>query len=380
MKIAIMTQPLGKNYGGIMQAWALQQVLKKMGHEVVTIDYNYPAPNFFYKQARLGYRLIKKIAGKRLAPLNFEKHFPYLLQHTHAFINKNIIISEYIDNDIALEHHFDRNKYDVIIVGSDQTWRPKYSPNIYNFYLSFIKNIKIKRLAYAASFGVDAWEYSEEETKKCAELAALFDAISVREESGIHLCKQYLGVDSECVLDPTLLLSKNDYFDLIDDKWNEKSCEGVYTYFLDLNDEKMNAAEYIARDLDTYTYNCQAKYSLGDSSSKDLNDYKMPAVQSWLASFASARFVITDSFHGMVFSIIFGKPFVIIANNDRGVARFVSLLSKLNMLNHIAYNSSSIIDIYHAGELGSSYSNEYSDILEMKDECMSFLIRGLNDK
>lgn len=379
MKIAILTQPLGKNYGGIMQAWALQQVLKKMGHEVVTIDYNYPAPNFFYKQARLGYRLIKKILGKRVAPLNFENQFPYLLQHTQDFINKNISISEYVDNDIALEQHFNRYKYDVIIVGSDQTWRPKYSPSIYNFYLGFLKNKKIKRLAYASSFGVDSWEYSEEETKKCAELAALFDAISVREESGIDLCKKYLGVDSECALDPTLLLSKNDYFELIGDRWNKKSCEGVYTYFLDFNDEKMNAAEYIARDLDTYTYNCQAKYGLGDSSSNDLNDYKMPAVQSWLASFASARFVVTDSFHGMVFSIIFGKPFIVIANKDRGVARFVSLLSKLNMLNNIAYNSSSIIDIYHTGELESFCFIEDSDMLEMKDECMSFLIRGLND-
>lgn len=330
MKVAILTQPLGKNYGGIMQGWALQQVLKKLGHEVVTIDYNYPAPGFFYKQARLGYRLIKKIAGKRVAPINFEEKFSFVFQHTHAFINENITMSEYIDSNIDLKQHFEINKYDAVVVGSDQTWRPKYSPNIYNFYLDFIKNKNIKRFAYASSFGVDTWEYSEEETSKCAELAKLFDAISVREESGVDLCKKYLNVESECVLDPTLLLNKEDYLSLIGDKYNNGSYNGVYTYFLDANQEKTSAANFIAEKLKIQVYSCQAKRSLGDLGGSTLDEYQMPAVQDWLASFANAKFVVTDSFHGMVFSIVFGKPFIVIANKERGAARFESLLKKFN--------------------------------------------------
>lgn len=251
-------------------------------------------------------------------------------------------MSECIDSNIDLKQHFEINKYDAVVVGSDQTWRPKYSPNIYNFYLDFIKNKNIKRFAYASSFGVDTWEYAEEETSKCAELAKLFDAISVREESGVDLCKKYLNVESECVLDPTLLLNKEDYLSLIGDKYNNGSDNGVYTYFLDSNEEKTSAANSIAEKLKTQVYSCQAKRSLSDLGGSTLDEYQMPAVQDWLASFANAKFVVTDSFHGMVFSIIFEKPFLVIVNKQRGAARFESLLSKIGGLDHLIYDTKEI--------------------------------------
>ena len=106
-----------------------------------------------------------------------------------------------------------------------------------------------------------------------------------------------------------LLISEQDYLKLIDDRYKNGKNEGVYTYFLDSNKDKIAAAKYVADKLETYTYKCQAKRSLDDLSSKDLDDYRMPDVQDWLASFANAEFVLTDSFHGMVFSIIFEKPF-----------------------------------------------------------------------
>lgn len=347
MKIAILTQPLGRNYGGMMQAFALQKVLKDMGHQVVTIDYQRPQPGFFYTYARQAYRLIKSIIGEEKIIINFESHFPYIFKNTHSFIENNILLSEYIDNEQGLKNNFDKNKYDAVIVGSDQTWRPRYSPNIYNFYLDFLRdNNSIKKIAYASSFGVEGWEYSAEETKKCAELVALFDAVSVREESGVALCKKHLEVDSDCVLDPTLLLEKNDYLELIGNRYQAGANQGVFTYFLDNNEEKKSAAEHIAKKLQTKTYSCQAKCN---SNSRNLDDYKMPPVEDWLASFANAEFIITDSFHGVVFSIIFGKPFVAIVNEKRGAARFESLLKKINALNCLFYDanevSSSIKDI-----------------------------------
>ncbi|WP_298906172.1 polysaccharide pyruvyl transferase family protein [uncultured Psychrobacter sp.] len=343
MKIAIMTQPLGKNYGGIMQAYALQKVLKDMGHSPITIDYQTKERGFIYKKFRLAYRLAKKATGKRQAPINLESKIGYLTKHNQEFINANIVQSKYINESKKLKKHFKKNSYDAVIVGSDQTWRPKYSPNIYDFYLDFIsKDKRIKRIAYASSFGVDDWEYSQEETKKCSKLAKLFDAISVREQSGVDLCKEYLGVDSELVLDPTLLLEKEDYLALIGDRYKADKSEGVFTYFLDKNEDKKKAAEYIANELSSRVYICQAKHSLDDLSSNKLEDYKMPAVQDWLASFANAEFVLTDSFHGMVFSIVFGKPFLVIVNKERGAARFESLLNKIGGLEHLVYEPSVI--------------------------------------
>lgn len=280
MKIAIMTQPLGSNYGGIMQAFALQKILKNMGHDVVTIDYKHKKPSFLYRKARSVYRLAKKAAGKDKALIQLEDKYNYITMNTQNFINTYIVQSEYIDDNKGLKKHFKRSVYNAIIVGSDQTWRPKYSPNIYSFYLDFlVKNKNIKRIAYASSFGVNNWEYSIEQTKKCAKLATTFDAISVREQSGIKLCKEHLKVESELVLDPTLLLDEEDYLDLIGNKYKKGKNEGVFTYFLDSNRDKTKAAEHIANKLQTHTYKCQAKNTPNDLTSDKLDDYKMPAIQ-----------------------------------------------------------------------------------------------------
>ena len=376
MKIAIMTQPLGKNYGGIMQAYALQKVLKDLGHSPITIDYQTKEGGFIYKKVRLAYRLAKKATGKRQAPINLESKIGYLTKHNQEFINANIVQSKYINESKKLKKHFKKNSYDAVIVGSDQTWRPKYSPNIYDFYLDFIsKDKRIKRIAYASSFGVDDWEYSVEETKKCSKLAKLFDAISVREQSGVDLCKEYLGVDSELVLDPTLLLEKEDYLALIGDRYKADKSEGVFTYFLDKNEDKKKAAEYIANELSSRVYSCQAKHSLGDLNSNKLGDYKMPAIQDWLASFANAEFILTDSFHGMVFSIVFGKPFLVIVNKERGAARFESLLNKIGGLEHLVYEPLIIYKESIAIKSVTALEDKYLNL--MKINSLSYLEESL---
>lgn len=345
MKIAIMTQPLGKNYGGMMQAYALQKVLRDLGHDVTTIDYNYPETSLARKMARLPYRFLQKITGARKAPINLEAKLPYILENTQQFIKQNIAMSEYIDNEANLNKHFNVNNYNVVIVGSDQTWRPQYSPNIYNFYLDFLKqNKNIKKIAYASSFGVDNWEYTEEQTAKCAELATLFNAISVREESGVELCKKHLNVKSECVLDPTLLLTKEDYIELLGNKYKGGKGKGVFSYVLDNSQAKMAVTENVSKQLTTHAFKCQAKCSLGSLTSSSLQDYKMPAVQDWLASFANAEFVVTDSFHGMVFSIMFEKPFIVIVNKERGAARFESLLRKFDGTKYLVNDPKEILD------------------------------------
>lgn len=376
MKIAIMTQPLGRNYGGMMQAYALQKVLRDMGHEVVTINHYASAKGAVYNLARLGFRLLKKATGERELPVNFEKHYSYIFKDTQAFVDKHIVQSEYIDNDKDLKSHFAKNNYDAVIVGSDQTWRPIYSPNIYNYYLDFLENdTKLKKIAYASSFGVDTWEYSAEETRRCAELAKLFDAVSVREQSGVELCEKYLGVDSECVLDPTLLLDKEDYLELIGDKYKGSQGEGVFTYFLDVNEEKESAAEQLAKKLDTFTYKSQAKVALSAQSSGNVEDYRMPAVEEWLASFANAEFVLTDSFHGMVFSIIFEKPFLVIGNHERGLSRFESLLSIFDLANRLKVDDGMIV--LETIDKGISWQDVNLKLISFRSNSNFFLVSKL---
>lgn len=339
MKIAIMTQPLGKNYGGMIQAWALQQVLKKAGHEPVTIDRRTCANGPAYHITRIGKRVLKRALGKWSAPIDFERHLPEILQHPHAFIEQHLSISELLDSTEKLTIHFKREQYAAAIVGSDQTWRPRYSPNIDNYFLDFLQGQDIKRIAYASSFGVDEWEFTEEQTRRCALLAKQFDVISVREKSGVELCKSHLCVEATHVLDPTLLLQKESYQALYRNKEIPER-KGIYTYILDQADWKDQVVETAKKILNKPLYANQPKESMSAMLSSNASDYKMPCLEGWIKGFSDADFVITDSFHGTVFAIIFNKPFLCLINPSRGASRFYSLLDDLGLSDRLltSYN------------------------------------------
>jgi len=330
MKIAIMTQPLGPNYGGIMQAWALQQILKDAGHEPVTLDRRPNAKSALYYVARLGYRALQKSLGRRRAPIFVERHIPYILKNTKEFIGNNIIVSDTLDSNRKLKDHFERENYDAVIVGSDQTWRPSYSPNIGNYFLDFIRSRNIKRIAYASSFGVDDWEFSRNETLKFARLLRCFDAISVRESSGVLLCEKYFGVQAKQLVDPTLLLERERY-ECLFKKDAHPARNGVYTYILDSAVWKNKVVDSVASQLDKPLYSSQAIATINNLGACNLDDCVLPDVERWLEGFYTADFVVTDSFHGTVFSIIFRKPFISLINYERGGDRFISLLSVLGL-------------------------------------------------
>ncbi|MCX5590208.1 polysaccharide pyruvyl transferase family protein [Alcaligenes endophyticus] len=374
MKIAIMTQPLGQNYGGIMQAWALQQVLKNAGHDPVTIDRQSDAKSAAYYAARFGYRTAQKLLGKRKLPINYEKLLPYIFQHTQKFIAENIKMSERIDSTKKLKSHFDAENYDAVIVGSDQTWRPIYSPNINNYFLDFLENRKIKRLAYASSFGVDSWEFTNEQTKICAELAKKFDCISVRENSGVDLCKTYLDVEATQVLDPTMLIKREDYEKLCNTSINEK--KGIYTYILDNSDWKDKVVRTVEEKLKLSRYKNQSETDYSKLTKYNLENFVFPKVEDWITGFAQSSLVITDSFHGTVFAIMFNKPFISLINNSRGASRFYSLLSSTDLEDRLISN----YDEQMIDSLLNHPQNKFNIEINEKDiykQSKSFLNRAL---
>jgi len=335
MKIAIMTQPLGKNYGGIMQAWALQQVLKEAGHEPVTIDRQPDGKSPAYNAARIGYRALRKLLGKQEGPIKLERHLPIIFGQTNGFVERNLKMSEPLNSTAKLKAHFEREQYDAVIVGSDQTWRPCYSPNIDNFFLDFLQDGDIKRIAYASSFGVEGWEFTEEQTRRCASLAKKFDAISVRESSGVGLCKKYFGVDAAHVLDPTLMVEGKVYEALYKKK-DLPARQGIYTYILDQAEWKDQVVKKVKLALNKPQFSNQpAKTDLAKLSRENLDEFVLPSLEGWVKGFAEADFVVTDSFHGTIFSIIFNKPFICLVNPERGLSRFTSLLGEVEMLDRL---------------------------------------------
>lgn len=331
MKIGILTQPLIANYGGVLQNFALQYKLKEFGFDVITVNRMYDKPSRFrrflswaknetYNRLTGNHRMI--YTGQQIESFRL---------NSKQFINKNIKVSQDLHNPSELKNFINLNKIDALIVGSDQVWRPKYSPNIYNYFLDFAyDNDNIKKIAYAASFGTDEWEFDITQTRLSKELIKKFDAISVREDTGLKLCKQYFDLDVTHVLDPTLLLTKEDYFKLLDVNDLENK-EGLFTYVLDKDDKKEDFILNIGNELNLKRFTNQPKNDYLTDKSDNLDDFVFPKVEGWLASFYNADFIITDSFHGTVFSILFNKPFLSIVNLDRGASRFYSLLKLFNL-------------------------------------------------
>lgn len=338
MKIAILTQPLKHNYGGMLQAFALQITLKKLGHDVITINRQPNKRPAYRKLLSYGKSIILKFLKRRkIARFNQEQQ-KIIYKNTLQFISQHITLSEAIDSNEKMEEYFSKYKFDAIIVGSDQTWRPIYSPNIYNFYLDFLQDNTTKRITYASSFGVDNWEYNEQQTQKCKQLAQKFNAISVREKHGVNLCKKHFNVESEHVLDPTLLLDSEEYLKILKIDSFSKNKGKLFTYILDKNEQKKSIIDFVSQKLGLLTFENQPKYNLGQSNEKNIENYTYPPVENWIRSFHDSAFVVTDSFHGCVFSIIFNKPFLAIGNTKRGYARFSSLLSIFNLENRLVRN------------------------------------------
>lgn len=350
MRIGIITQPLRNNYGGILQNWALQQILIGMGHQPITVDAYELLPFGAYVKdlCRWYYYYVFKHI-KLDYPHRYKSRNSFKL--SGKFVEKNIVKTRPLD--LYEERIIDDYGIDCVIVGSDQVWRPKYNPVIENMFLDFLKNRNIKKLVYAASFGTNEWEYSPGLTLKCSSLIQQFNAVSVREDSAVSLCREYLNVEALHVLDPTLLLGKDEYLSL---------CEGVQgkkapflaVYCLDKTDAKMALFRRLAKH-----FNLKLRFF---SAHQDLK----LTVPEWLAMFRDASAVVTDSFHGTVFSIIFEKQFFSILNLVRGKARVESLLDQLDL-------SSQIIDEDSMSYSIVNYSLVNDKLASLKRKSVQFL-------
>lgn len=349
MKIGILTLPLHINYGGILQAYALQTILQQMGHEVLILDRrkrphlpHYKKPYIYAKRI-----LRKYLKGERNQTRVFREQY---YNKTYEIISRNIstFIDKYINRLIVCNFNSLSSKnFDAIVVGSDQVWRPIYfgEKQIKNAYLDFTKEWNIKKVAYSVSFGTNQWEYSPQQTKRCSRLAQNFDAVSVRENSAIKLCQQQLNVNAIQTLDPTMLLAKEDYIRVVEEADTSKPNGTLLTYILDSDKNKEAIINQIADKEELIPYS--ANIPKAKNIHTPIEEQIQPSIEQWLRGFMDAEFIITDSFHGTVFAILFQKPFITIANKERGTARMESLLSILSLDNRLVSNIKEAEEMYH---------------------------------
>ena len=356
MKIGILTQPLQNNYGGLLQSYALQTILERMGHDVVILNRPMDKVKFSWSET---FRKDSIVYLKNA--VKFVLRRPLTTIYHELLPEQRVVVNRFTEKFIQKHHHKSPDFYtteslakyakqvgiEAFVVGSDQCWRPMYSPCLPNYFLDFAKDWNVKRLSYAASFGVDTWELSSSETKVCASLAKMFNAISVRESSAVDLCRKHLGVSAVHVVDPTMLLDKEDYNCLLDgfnsDVFNISSEHALpnaltekgkklFCYVLDINADKSRFINSVAKRKGLTPIFCMPKDYRAQEVFKKCPDLcTFPPVELWLQSFRDAEMVIADSFHGTVFSIIYNKPFWVLGNPGRGMARFHSLLKMFNL-------------------------------------------------
>lgn len=374
MRIGVLTLPLHNNFGGILQAYALQRALTGLGHKAVLIDrFKYASVGPWYKKHPIYLkRAIEKFLLQKDITVRVDveqNRVPKAIaKNTDRFINR--YIKRFFTKDFT---NITERDFDALIVGSDQIWRPKYFfSKIENAYLDFAKEWNIKRIAYAASFGTEEWEYTEEQTRNCSRLLKKFNAVSVRESSAVKLCNEKFKVEALHVLDPTMLLEKDEYINLFKETETAKSDGNLFCYILDSGTEKDDIINTIATEKRVKPFYVNSKY---EDLAAPLEERIQQPVEKWLRAFYDAEFVITDSFHACVFSIIFNKPFIIYGNKERGMARFESLLKMFTLEERLV---TSLNEINTVLEKPINWNMVNSIHKHMKEKSLSFLAKNLN--
>ncbi|MGN1275927.1 MAG: polysaccharide pyruvyl transferase family protein, partial [Floccifex sp.] len=302
------------NYGAVLQAFALQRFLAQRGHEVYIID---------YIPRTINQKLLKVFCTKNIAtiPVRVQNYVKFC--KLNKFINKNMVLS----NRYSTNEQLKKNppQYDIYISGSDQIWNKFFTlqgegEKTFTYYLDFVPQGKTK-ISYATSLGFRTAD--ETYLAMVKPYWERYSAISVREESARELLKS-IGISAEVLPDPTLLLPKEIYSKIA---CPEHKC--VVCYIL-------HQQQYSAQ-------------KLGEWASEKYFDrfYNITncGIEEWLGYIGNAELVITNSYHGMIFSVLFHRNFIYVPVEGQGEEmndRAATLLSLLDLEDRIVYDCNQI--------------------------------------
>ena len=368
MKIDIVTLHRAQNYGSVLQAFALQKQIEKLGHQAYILDY-YPErytnkgllKRLKNKSSRFNNPLVLLIAKLLIYPsylkkgIQFNKFMHYL----------NLEKPSFATNEEGMGRFTDADAY---CAGSDQIWNSHWNEGVEKaLYLDFVPKGKLC-LSYAASIGLSNIPANEiDETKL---LLDKFEFLSLREDKGVELVRELGRTDAVQCLDPTLLMSKEEWSLYADDSYKGK--EYVLTYNLHHDPEIDKCAKAIASKYHLQIRNIS--YNWHDIVRHGHLDW-CPTVEGFLGLIKNAKYVVADSFHATAFSIIFEKPFVVITP-EVASSRLSSLLKMLGLDDHNINKFTSLKVI----EQPIDYIRVKSIIATKQRESISFLNKAFTCK
>lgn len=358
--IGIITFHCSYNYGSVLQAYALQQYLIKQGYNVKIIDYR--SKNYDM------YHLLKLWMLKYPAKLWSEnRHLNRLIKRKYNFlhfINENMRLTEkkYLYSDDLTELN---DEFDVFIAGSDQIWNPVCTGGVDpNFFLAFVNDKINKKIAYAPSLAHTSFD--DRVLEEMCGYIEKFDGISVREESGKEILKNNIKKNIVVTLDPTMLLEECDYKEIEVQPTFSKSY--IFVYMLEKDDQSL--IEYVYKISREKNLDIVYIHLNNIFSGKYTHNVYGCKVGEFLWYIKNAYYVVSNSFHATVFSIIYQKKFCTF-KTEKSYSRMVGLLNSLGLENRIYWEEFLIENSINYKEVRNKWN-------VLKNPSADFLTQSIN--
>jgi len=331
IRIGLLTLFNNTNYGNRLQNYASQVVLESLNCYVESLYFDtYLKPNVFKRVCRIFNLSISETLTKIVTIIiqSKRKNHCRILQNEReksnkSFTEENIVTSDCLISGRNILDKLDQ-QYDYFIVGSDQVWNPYSRIGLSVYFLTFAPYYK--RISYAASFGVS--ELPRKIIKKYRRWLSDIPFISVREEAGASIIKELIDKDVDVLIDPTMMLTKAQWQSISKPGRNKPKQKYFVTYFLgDLPQDSMT----LIQDLHNYY-----KFEQVGLADQNFENYYAADPGEFLDFMNSSSIVLTDSYHGTIFSILFEKPFVVFDRLSKSPSlgtRIDTLLSTFHLEN-----------------------------------------------
>ena len=392
MRIGLLTFIQTNNYGAMLQGYASTRYLESLGHEVIIINVPLLKPGAARKTDILGrvnglFASANRKLQHSLDKKKKQSYFEKLRMNLDADLQKqakeydkanmsffNEFRQKYLPNITTKEYFYDSDfeqdfpDADLYIVGSDQVWNPWVTNDqVGVFFFSFLKNTTKKRISYAASFGGSKrWIYSKEETEYIHSLIKKFDGIAIRDGESKYILENIFKTQSIEVLDPTFLI--DDYDELTNDcPLDTKG--SLFCFKFIINDYWADVIKFLGKELklDIRMDTCLIPF--------DGLPYKpLCTVNEWLKLIKTSDFVFTDSFHGMVFCILFRKQFIVTPSYAHGEGRYKDLAQKLGLEDRLYMSTDEVYASKDVWTKPIDYDKVYTKLNKLKKDSQSYLL------
>lgn len=372
-KVAVVVCPNIRNFGSVLQSYATQMAVTKLGYDNEYIDYTKTKADSYKYLIQL---FIPSIMAERRS---FKKRKSFQKNHAEEFAQRNEAFDTFVHKYMTASPKYIGYKmlkkfssnYDMAVLGSDQVWNPINSGS--DFYTLNWLPSSTKRIAYASSFGVSKIPFLLKGFYK--NFLSKFDYISVREINGVNIVKDLVNKNVKCVCDPTMLFDSSEWDNVIEDKPVVEG-EYIFCYFLGNRAEPRESAIKLSRLTGHRIVMMPYFGEISEFDKKIKADIiNNPGPSDFLNAIKYAKFVCTDSFHGSVFSILYQKEFWVFRRHNLGsnkdtFSRLESLLKLLNLEDRVE----NYLEINDEGNIKKiNYVSVMAEVEKLREESWAYL-------